>query len=77
MKFSHATAPSLALLLGVATTSMMGLTGWSPGAHAQSAAAPATTVPPAATPVVPPAATTTAPAELAAPTAAAAMPAMA
>jgi protein CpxP len=65
MKFSHATPPGLALLLGVATASTLGLTGWSMGACAQTA--PATTVPPAATPVVPPAATTTAPPEVPAP----------
>jgi protein CpxP len=67
MKFSHTTAPRLALLIGVATASTLGMTGWSLGARAQSAAAPATTVPPAATPVIPPAATTTAPPELPAP----------
>ena len=67
MKISHMTAPRLALLRGVATASTLGMTGWSAGARAQSASAPATTVPPAATPVVPPAATTTAPPELAAP----------
>jgi hypothetical protein len=61
MKFSHTTAPSLALLLGVAMTSTLGLTGWSVGARAQSATAPA------AMPVVPPAATTSAPAVMPAP----------
>ncbi len=64
MKLSLATAPSLALLLGIATTSALGLTGWSVRACAQSATAPATTVPPAATPAVPPALSTTAPAEV-------------
>jgi periplasmic protein CpxP/Spy len=60
MKFSSSTAPRLALLLGVASASALGLTGWSGGAAAQTAAAPATSVPPAATPPVPPAATTNA-----------------
>ncbi len=50
MKVSTPTAPSLALLLGIAT---LGLTGWSQGGHAQSVTAPATTVPPAASPVPP------------------------
>ncbi|WP_419760454.1 Spy/CpxP family protein refolding chaperone [Acidisoma sp.] len=58
------TLPGLALLLGIGAASTLGLTGWSPGAQAQSATAPATTVPPAATPAVPSAATTTAPAEV-------------
>ena len=58
------TVPGLALLLGIGAASTLGLTGWSVGAYAQSATAPATTVPPAATPAVPPAATTTAPAEV-------------
>jgi protein CpxP len=60
MKFSPATAPRLALLLGIASASALGLTGWSTGALAQSVAAPATAVPPAAIPTVPPAATTNA-----------------
>lgn len=66
MKFSQSNAPSLALLLGIATASTLGLTGWSPAARAQTASAPATTVPPAATPAVPPAASTTTPPEVSA-----------
>jgi hypothetical protein len=64
MKISPATMPSLALLLGIATASTLGLAGWSEGARAQSATAPATTVPPAATPAVPAATGTTAPPEM-------------
>jgi hypothetical protein len=75
MKFSHTTAPSLALLLGVAVASTLGLTGWSMGARAQSATAPAAMpTAPAAMPVVPPAATTSAPAEMPAPGSAGAKP---
>ena len=54
MKLSPATAPSLALLLGIATASALGVTGWSLSARAQSAAAPAATVPPAASTTTPP-----------------------
>jgi hypothetical protein len=57
-----ATAQRLALLLGIATASTLGMTALP--ALAQSAAAPATTVPPAATPAMPSAATTAAPAEV-------------
>ncbi len=57
MKFSAATAPRLAFLLGIASASAFGLTGGSAGALAQTVAAPATAVPPAAIPAVPPAAT--------------------
>ena len=60
MKLSLSTAPGLALLLGMATASTLGVAGWSVDARAQTTAAPATTVPPAATPVVPPAASATA-----------------
>jgi hypothetical protein len=58
MKFHPVTASSLALLLGIAGASS--LIGWSERAQAQSATAPATTVPPAATPAMPPAASTAA-----------------
>lgn len=64
MKVSPSTVPGLALLAGIATASTLGLAGWSIGAQAQTATAPATTVPPAATPVVPPAAGTSAPPEV-------------
>jgi protein CpxP len=64
MNFHPKPAPGLALLLGIATASTLGLTGWSPSARAQSATAPAATVPPAATPAVPPAASTAAPPEV-------------
>ena len=67
MKFSPAALPNIALLIGIGAASVLGLTGFSPGAQAQTASAPATTVPPAATPVVPPAAGTTAPPEVQAP----------
>jgi hypothetical protein len=61
MTFSATTAPRLALLLGIATASTLGLTGWSLAAQAQTATAPATTATPAATPVVPPAVSATTP----------------
>jgi hypothetical protein len=64
MKFSPATAPGLAVLLGILASPALALTGWSVSARAQTAAAPATTVPPAATPAVPPAASTAAPPEV-------------
>jgi hypothetical protein len=63
MTFSAKTAPNLALLLGIATASTLGLTGWSLAAQAQTATAPATTVPPA----VPPAVSTTTPPDVPAP----------
>jgi periplasmic protein CpxP/Spy len=64
MKVFLSTVSCLALLAGIATASTLGLAGWSTGARAQSATAPATTVPPAATPAVPPAAGTSAPPEV-------------
>jgi periplasmic protein CpxP/Spy len=64
MKVFPSTVSGLALLAGIAMASTLGLGGWSAGARAQTATAPATTVPPAATPAVPPAAGTSAPPEV-------------
>ena len=61
MKFPSLATSSFALLLGVATVTGL---GWSVGARAQTATAPATTVPPAATPAVPSATSVTAPPEV-------------